>query len=357
VSTASNHDVVASELMCDDAAAVAAWLRAHGEQFEGGVTIARVGFGQSNITTIVSVADGREWVLREPPPGNHARSAHDVTREARIVSNLADSGIPVPRVIGTGVAPSGAEFFVMERVPGSPLESEDDAAELSTQQRRELGLQVIRTLARLHTVDPAAVGLSDLGRPSPTPYLERQIRRMSATWDRVGLATGHDAVWHEVRSRLGDGLPTLAATVIMHGDFRLSNLLVQSGHITAVLDWELCTLGDPLADLAWLLDDWRQPEEESISMPSPTRVGGFPDRPAMIDEYRRLTGERRLCCRVWRLVGARARWAAMETWIWTVSTTPSQHSWPLPRRICRSRRDPFRNRRLHSPGWFGVELE
>jgi aminoglycoside phosphotransferase (APT) family kinase protein len=276
--------------MCDDAAAVAAWLRAHGQKFEGGVTIARVGFGQSNITTVVSAGDGREWVLREPPPGNRAQSAHDVTREARIVSNLAGSGIPVPRVIGTGVAPSGAGFFVMDRAPGSPLESEDAAAELSTQQRYELGLQVIRTLARLHTLDPAAVGLSDLGRPSPTSYVERQIRRMSATWDRVGLTTGHDAVWHEVRTRLGDGLPTPAATVIMHGDFRLSNLLVQDGQITAVLDWELCTLGDPLADLAWLLDDWRQPNDDAISMPSPTRVGGFPDRPAMIDEYRRLTG-------------------------------------------------------------------
>jgi aminoglycoside phosphotransferase (APT) family kinase protein len=290
MSAAGAREAAVSGLMCDDPAAVSAWLRSHGERVVGDVTIARVGFGQSNITTIITAADGGEWVLREPPPGGHAQSAHDVAREARIVSNLADSGIPVPRVIGSGTTPGGAGFFVMERVSGSPLESEDDAAELSTQQRRELGLQVIRTLARLHTLDPAAVGLSDLGRPTPAPYLERQIRRMSATWDRVGLATGHDAVWHEVRTRLGDGLPAPAATVIMHGDFRLSNLLVQSSHITAVLDWELCTLGDPLADLAWLLDDWRQPNDDAISMPSPTRVGGFPDRPAMIDEYRRLTG-------------------------------------------------------------------
>ncbi|MDT5286149.1 MAG: hypothetical protein QOF88_1038 [Mycobacterium sp.] len=290
MSAAGAREAAVSGLMCDDPAAVSAWLRSHGERVVGDVTIARVGFGQSNITTIITAADGGEWVLREPPPGGHAQSAHDVAREARIVSNLADSGIPVPRVIGSGTTPGGAAFFVMDRVSGSPLESEDDAAELSTQQRRELGLQVIRTLARLHTLDPAAVGLSDLGRPTPAPYLERQIRRMSATWDRVGLATGHDAVWHEVRTRLGDGLPAPAATVIMHGDFRLSNLLVQSSHITAVLDWELCTLGDPLADLAWLLDDWRQPNDDAISMPSPTRVGGFPDRPAMIDEYRRLTG-------------------------------------------------------------------
>ena len=90
----------ASGLMCDDPAAVSAWLRSQGECVDGDVTIARVGFGQSNITTVITAADGAEWVLREPPPGGHAQSAHDVAREARIMSNLADSGIPVPRVRG-----------------------------------------------------------------------------------------------------------------------------------------------------------------------------------------------------------------------------------------------------------------
>jgi aminoglycoside phosphotransferase (APT) family kinase protein len=290
VSAVSARDAAASGLMCDERAAVSAWLRAQGEHVEGDVAIARVGLGQSNITTIITAADGREWILREPPPGDHAQSAHDVAREAHILSTLATSDIPVPRVIGSGTTPRGAAFFVMKRVPGAPLESEHDAAELTAQQRHQLGLQVIRTLARLHTLDPAEVGLSDLGRPARAPYLERQIQRMSATWDRVGLASDHDTVWHQVRTRLGAGLPASAATVIMHGDFRLSNLLVQGACITAVLDWELCTLGDPLADLAWLLDDWRQPGEDAISMPSPTRVGGFPDRPEMVEEYRRLTG-------------------------------------------------------------------
>jgi aminoglycoside phosphotransferase (APT) family kinase protein len=290
VSAVNNREAAASGLMCDEPAAVAEWLRAHGEDLAGDVTIARIGFGQSNITTVVSAGDGREWVLREPPPGTHAQSAHDVAREARILVSLANSGIPVPRVVGVGTAPSGAGFFVMERAPGSPLESEDDAAELTAEQRHELGLQVIRTLARLHTLDPATIGLADLGRPSPASYLERQIRRMSATWDRVGLASAHDVVWHRVRTQLAAGMPDAAAVVLMHGDFRLSNLLVQNARITAVLDWELCTLGDPLADLAWLLDDWRQPGEESISMPSPTRVGGFPDRSEIIDEYCRETG-------------------------------------------------------------------
>jgi len=287
---ARRRDEAGPGLMCDEPAAVAAWLRDRGVDVTDDIAISRVGFGQSNITTIVSAGDGREWVLREPPPGNHAQSAHDVAREARIVSSLARSGIPVPRVIGTGVSPSGAAFFVMERVPGSPLESEDDAAALSMSQRRELGLQVIYTLARLHTLDPVAVGLADLGRPSSMSYVERQIRRLSMSWDRTGKGSRHDQGWHLVQSRLSATLPPSAPTVIVHGDFRLSNLLIQQSRINAVLDWELCTLGDPLADLAWLLDDWRQPSDESISMPSPTRVGGFGDRSEIIEEYRRATG-------------------------------------------------------------------
>jgi aminoglycoside phosphotransferase (APT) family kinase protein len=276
--------------MCDDPSAVSAWLQAHAEPVEGDLTIARVGFGQSNITTIVTAAGGGQWVLREPPPGRHAQSAHDVAREAHIVSKLADSGVPVPRVIGTGTAPSGAGFFVMERMPGSAMESEHDAAALTPGQRHELGLQVIRTLAHLHTLDLESVGLADLGPPSREPYLERQIRRLSTTWDRVGLGTHHDVMWHEVRAHLGTDLPESPPPVVMHGDFRLSNLLVHEARISAVLDWELCALGDPLADLAWLLDDWRQPEKDAISMPSPTRAGGFPNRQEMIDEYCRITG-------------------------------------------------------------------
>jgi aminoglycoside phosphotransferase (APT) family kinase protein len=277
--------------MCHDPAALLGWLREHDENVEGDLTIARVGFGQSNITTIVTAAGGGEWVLREPPPGHHSQSAHDVAREAKIMSHLADSGIPVPRVIGTGSSPGGSAFFAMERVPGAPLESEADARELSERDRYELGLRVIRVLARLHTLDTASVGLDGLGSKSSTPYLERQIRRLSASWDRGGAASTHDAGWRDVRTRLTAGLPAPPSSpAITHGDFRLSNLLVQGPRITAVLDWELCTLGDPLVDLAWLLDDWRQPDDEAISMPSPTRAGGFPTREQMIEEYCRETG-------------------------------------------------------------------
>ncbi len=275
--------------MCDDAPGVAIWLQSRGEQVSGQVTIRRVGFGQSNITTIVTDEAGREWVLREPPPGARAQSTHDVEREARIMAGLRATAVPVPRVVGVGQTDWGAPFFVMERVAGAPLEHEDDAAVLDSHQRRELGLRVIRILARLHTIDPAEVGLAQLG--PTTPYLPRQIRRVSSIWERVGIGTARDHAWQRVRAGLLASLPESAnGTVIMHGDYRLSNLLVARSDVTAVLDWELSTLGDPLADLAWLLDDWRSPEEPAISMPSPTRAGGFPSRAEMIDTYRAETG-------------------------------------------------------------------
>lgn len=286
----ASQGLAPSGLMCDEPATIAAWLQTQGEPVVGEVTVARVGFGQSNITTVVGDEDGHEWVLREPPAGSHAQSTHDVAREARIMSALTDSGIPVPRVVGTGVAPGGNRFFVMERVPGAPLESEADAAALNPRQRRDLGLQVIETLARLHVIEPAAVGLSELARKSQTPYVGRQLRRLSDSWDRTGGRSAHDQVWRTVRTTLDASIPASARTVLVHGDFRLSNLLVRGADITAVLDWELSTLGDPLVDLAWLLDDWRQPGERATAMPSPTRAGDFPDRPELIDVYCRMTG-------------------------------------------------------------------
>ncbi|WP_287039520.1 phosphotransferase family protein [Mycobacterium sp.] len=253
----------------------------------GPITIERVGFGQSNITSVVRDLDSREWVLREPPPGVRHGNAHDVHREARIITGLAGSDVPVARVVGTGRTRDAGIFFVMERVPGKPLESESDAEGLTAQQRYEVGIQLITTLARLHQIEPASLGLN----VPRTPYVPRQIRRVSDAWLLVGSDSEHDAAWRAVRSRLLDVQPTWQhSSVIMHGDYRLSNVLVDAGVITAVLDWELCTIGDPMVDLAWLLDDWRSPADPAISMPSPTRAGGFPTRAEMVDCYARVTG-------------------------------------------------------------------
>lgn len=116
------------------------------------------------------------------------------------------------------------------------------------------------------------------------------MRRISASWDRVRTSSRHDAEWEHVRVGLSARLPECPRAVVMHGDFRLSNLLVDRGKIAAVLDWELCTVGDPMADLAWLLDDWRPSDEPAIVMPSPTRAGGFPTRDEMVGIYQDLTG-------------------------------------------------------------------
>jgi aminoglycoside phosphotransferase (APT) family kinase protein len=271
-------------LMWRRPSAVASWLAAHREPVTAPVAIGRVGIGQSNITSIATDAHGWKWVLREPPAG----TAYDVQREANIIRALAGSGIPVSRVVGDGYNRDGGSFFIMEWVAGAHLESEDDAGAIDPRQRHELGLSAVRTLARLHTLDPAAMGLTG----SATPYVQRQIRRMSEAWLRLGSDSPHDPAWRAVRARLLDGLPPQRVSVVAHGDFRLPNLLLSDGHIAAVLDWELCTVGDPLADLAWLLDDWRSPEEPAISIPSPTRAGGFPTRAELVETYVAETGFR-----------------------------------------------------------------
>lgn len=274
-------------LMCTRPDDVARWLTAHGETVAAPVAIERIGFGQSNITSVVRDADGREWILREPPRAARVGNAHDVHREARIIAALAGTEVPVARVVGTGHTDGDGIFFVMRRVPGAPLESESDAEALTAAQRYALGIEVATTLAKLHRVPPDTTGL----HASSEPYVPRQLRRVTEAWQRVGSASEHDAPWRAVRARLVDLQPTWQnPSVIMHGDYRLSNVLVDDGAITAVLDWELCTIGDPMVDLAWLLDDWRAPEDPAISMPSPTRAGGFPSREELVHRYTVATG-------------------------------------------------------------------
>jgi aminoglycoside phosphotransferase (APT) family kinase protein len=261
------------------------WLRREGQDVEGPLTVSRVGVGQSNITCLVADVRQRQWVLREPPAGATG-NAHDVVREAQILRAMTATAIPVPVVLGTGAGPGGQPFMMMERVAGAVLESEGDAAELDASQRSALGRQVARLLGHLHTLDPAILGLV-------TPqgsYLTRQIRRVGQNWQQVGLDSPHHGQWGAVCRLLQRNVPSVEPThVIMHGDFRLSNTLVHEGSITAVLDWELCTVGNPLVDLAWLLDDWRGPQEPAFIMPSPTRAGGFPDRSEMIAIYEEIT--------------------------------------------------------------------
>jgi aminoglycoside phosphotransferase (APT) family kinase protein len=269
---------------------VADWLIGQVPEVARPVEVDRIGAGQSNVTCLVRDRDGREWILRRPPAGAHDSAAHDVHREARILRALAESPVPVPAVVATGRDEAGIDgpFYLMERAPGAVLETEEDAAELSPEERLGLSEHVADVLVTLHSLTPADVGLGELGRPDG--YLERQIRRTERNWVLWGELSEAAAEWTECHRRLVRRIPRQQRTSIAHGDFRLSNLLVERGRVTAVLDWELCTLGDPLADLAWLADDWKGPEDPAIAMPSPTRVGGFQHRDRLVHAYSAATG-------------------------------------------------------------------
>ncbi|MGU3500942.1 phosphotransferase family protein [Mycobacterium sp. C31M] len=269
--------------MSTQPSAVFDWLTRHGVAATPPLAMTRVGIGQSNITSLIVDGAGSEWVLREPPHGAPSGS-HNLVREAGILQALSGSDVPTPRVIGTGESVDGSPFLVMERVAGSALETAEQAGALTREQRYQLGVSVATTLAKLHSIEPGILGIPT----SRSPYLVRQIHRVATAWAHVRSQSRYDADWQAMHTKLVDRLPPSPPQVIMHGDYRLSNLLVDRGQIAAVLDWELCTVGDPLADLAWLLDDWRTADEPAIVMPSPTRAGGFPDRAEMISVYQKV---------------------------------------------------------------------
>jgi aminoglycoside phosphotransferase (APT) family kinase protein len=272
-----------------DPAAVARWLIDSGVNVRGEVKIQRVGIGQSNITSVVADGAGSSWVLREPPAGAGG-TAHDMSREMRMLDALAGSGVPVPRVVARGTSAEGRGFYAMTRLPGQVLESEDDAAALAVGERARIAESVADVLAGLHAIDPRAVGLDSL--VSRTPYVVRQLRRCEELWQRVGERSRHHPRWRDLRVRLEVSVPPRTGLSIVHGDYRLSNLLVADGQVTGVLDWELAAVGEPLADVAWLLDDWREPAEPAIVMPSPTRAGGFGTRTDLIRRYELASGRR-----------------------------------------------------------------
>ncbi|HEX7824695.1 MAG TPA: phosphotransferase family protein [Mycobacterium sp.] len=265
-------------------AVLKSWLVERGHGVSGNLRMERLGSGWSTITSVAADEDGRSWLVREPRPG----TAHDVRREANVMMALAGSGVPVPRVIGNGTARGGLSFLVMERIDGQSLQSEDAADRLTPEARRGLGRQMVKTMARLHALDPARLGIP----LRAGPFLDHHMDALIDVWTRCGSGSTHDSSWRAVLARLVERRPVRPPLrpSILHGDFRLSNILVRDGQIIALLDWELSTAGDAIADLAWLLDDWRSSDEPAIWLPTPTRAGGFPTRKELIDEYRDLTG-------------------------------------------------------------------
>ncbi|MEN8182770.1 MAG: phosphotransferase [Myxococcota bacterium] len=230
-----------------DEAVLASWLEEHVPGYRGPLAVRQFEAGQSNPSFLLEAGSGR-YVLRKQPPGKLLPSAHRVDREHRVIQALRGSAVPVPETFGLCEDASriGTSFFVMEFVPGRILR---EASGLLPTERRAVYQAMGEVLAALHAVDPAAVGLADFGRPGN--YFERQVSRWSRQYDlsRTEEIPAMDALLHWLPLHLPDD----GETTLVHGDYRLGNLIVHPSEprVMAVLDWELSTLGHPLADLAY----------------------------------------------------------------------------------------------------------
>ena len=246
--------------------------------------------GRSNLTFRVTGADGARFVLRRPPLGNVLATAHDMAREHRIIAAVGTTGVPVPPALGlcTDLEVNGAPFYVMGFVDGEVLDSVEKAALLPYELRRPASEHLIDVLADLHAVDIDEVGLGDFAKREG--YIERQVKRWSAQWE--GSKTRELPAIDEVAVRLRERMPVQRGTSIAHGDFRFGNALVdvQQGRVAAVLDWELCTLGDPLADVGYLGVYWYDGEAANVRANDPTSADGFPSYADLLERYATRTG-------------------------------------------------------------------
>jgi aminoglycoside phosphotransferase (APT) family kinase protein len=268
-----------------DAARLVQHLRAEGVTDAATVQVELLNGGKSNLT--YRVTDGiHRWILRRPPLGELLPGTHDVSREFTAIDGLGGSPVPVPKAVLLCRDPDviGVPFYLMDELDGRVLRTPDDARQLPPRTLEAIGDDLVDVLADLHDVVPADVGLGGLGRP--TGYLERQLDR----WTRQLTAVSSRELPHvqELVDLLAGNMPVSRITSIVHGDYRLDNVMLasESPKVIGVLDWEMATLGDPLADLAMLAIFWDQPDEP----PNPITAGlmavdGFRSRRSAIERY------------------------------------------------------------------------
>ncbi|MCG3755666.1 phosphotransferase family protein [Amycolatopsis sp. Poz14] len=268
-------------------------LRAHLDRerpglVSGALTAEVVQGGRSNLTYLVS--DGTQrWVVRRPPLGHVLPTAHDMRREFRVMSGLAGTPVPVPGTVllCEDADVLGAQFYVMQFVEGTPYRTAEELEQLGPERTRAIADSLVDTLVDLHAVDPEAVGLGDFGRPEG--FLERQLRRWKKQLDgsRSRDLPGAD----QLHDRLAAAIPASGPPAIVHGDYRLDNVLVDGDdRITAVLDWEMSTLGDPLTDLG-LMITYAQRDQLSLPMVSnASSAPGYPGTDETIARYAQRSG-------------------------------------------------------------------
>jgi aminoglycoside phosphotransferase (APT) family kinase protein len=285
-----------------DPVAVADWIEQLGIPFTGPLSFERIGLGQSNLTYLARDAEERKWVLRRPPLGELLASAHDVAREARILSALEDTPVPTPRVYGLTRDAAGVPLLLMEFIDGLVVDRMPIAESLAPQRRREIGLSLPMTLAKIHAVDLEKSGLDDLA--SHKPYAQRQLKRWAGQWEQSKTRELEDL--DDLTRRLIAAAPQQQELTLVHGDFHLRNLITShtTGDVIGVLDWELSTLGDPLADMGSLLAYWPEPGEEDIAGGfAATALEGFPDRAEMAQVYLAETGRDAATLKYWHALG------------------------------------------------------
>ena len=279
-------------------AAVEAWLAAHVPALKQPLRWTRLEGGHSNLTYLLEDAAGQRAVIRRPPMGELLPKAHDMGREWALISALGkastERAVPVPAALGfcEDTAVTGAHFYVMGHVDGHPLYNAEDARRWAPPAvRQTLSDSFIDVLADLHAVDPDAAGLGDLGKKDA--YIERQLKTWYRSWNAsIAGAQLDDPRAHSLQQYFLANTPDQGPARVVHGDYGLHNTLIGAdGRIAAVVDWEISTLGDPLADLAYALNQWAQPDDPpAVRGDPPTAQPGFASRAYLAERYAQRTG-------------------------------------------------------------------
>jgi aminoglycoside phosphotransferase (APT) family kinase protein len=265
------------------------FLRAGGLDAPADLTAVPVGDGHSNVTFGLST----DVILRRPPRGPLPPSAHDVLREARLLAALEPTSVRTPRVLAVCDDPAviGAPFYVMECVRGAVITEEVPVPLDTPEYRGRIADELVDALVELHATDWTTLGLEGFGKP--TGYLERQLRRFNGLWE-VNRTREIEEL-DEVSAWLADNIPESLPATIVHGDYRLGNTMFAEGtppRLAAILDWEMATIGDPLADIGYLMVHWVQSSDvkSRFAMHSVTDRPGFPTRREMVARYEQRSG-------------------------------------------------------------------
>lgn len=273
---------------------VEAWIAANVDVLTPPLRWEQLEGGHSNLTYVLTDAEGRRAVIRRPPLGELLPKAHDMAREYAVISGLGPTPVPVAAAYGLceDTSVTGAPFYVMSEVPGKAMYTAELVEEyLGMEARARVGQSFMDTLAALHSIEPDDVGLGGLGRRDG--YVQRQLKVWYGSWNAsIPGAAFDDARIHRLFEELGTTVPEQGPARVCHGDYGLHNCMLSAeGEVTAVLDWEIATLGDPLADFAYAVNNWGDPDDViRISHESATTAPGFGRRQALIDRYAEATG-------------------------------------------------------------------